>query len=166
MQILSVDMTPLLNGREKELFFDLEWDHIPEIFSGIVPIEPVSVSGTISDRHSYYEMQIAVGVAFEAECSRCLKSLKKTETYRSVRKLAASENEGGEECVIIDGNTVTLNETAEEILFLELPSRVLCDENCKGLCDRCGKNLNEGPCECGKEIDPRWAGLEKFLDET
>jgi uncharacterized protein len=49
---------------------------------------------------------------------------------------------------------------------MEFPSRFLCSDDCKGLCQRCGKNLNEGACNCGKdEIDPRLAPLKKILEE-
>ena len=41
----------------------------------------------------------------------------------------------------------------------------LCSEDCKGLCPTCGKDLNEGPCGCGKEVDPRLAVLAKLLDK-
>ena len=50
-------------------------------------------------------------------------------------------------------------------LVLELPLRYLCKPDCKGLCCRCGKNLNDGPCGCQKEIDPRLAALRQLLDK-
>ena len=54
--------------------------------------------------------------------------------------------------------------TLEDIYFA-LPSKVLCDDDCKGLCSKCGANLNEGPCECKKDIDPRFEALLSLLDE-
>ena len=57
-----------------------------------------------------------------------------------------------------------LDEPVGELLFLELPSRDLCSEDCRGFCPKCGKDLNEGNCDCDtKEIDPRLAVLKKFL---
>jgi uncharacterized protein len=47
-----------------------------------------------------------------------------------------------------------------EELILAVPEYVLCREECRGLCPRCGKDLNEGPCACRPEPDPRWAALE------
>lgn len=53
-----------------------------------------------------------------------------------------------------------------EAVFLEIPIRYLCSEECLGICPVCGRNLNEGPCSCGKEKkDPRWSPLEKLLKE-
>ena len=51
-----------------------------------------------------------------------------------------------------------------DALTLELPLRVLCKEDCKGLCPKCGHNLNEGPCGCDlREEDPRWDALKSLL---
>jgi uncharacterized protein len=50
-------------------------------------------------------------------------------------------------------------------LEMEFPLRFLCKEDCKGLCQRCGKNLNEGECGCEtKEFDPRLAPLKALLE--
>jgi uncharacterized protein len=47
-----------------------------------------------------------------------------------------------------------------DAVTLALPLRPLCREDCKGLCARCGNDLNAGPCDCGgDDIDPRWEAL-------
>ena len=65
----------------------------------------------------------------------------------------------------LDGNWLDLSEVLETAFILGEPAQYLCQEDCKGLCDRCGKNLNDGPCGCGKEIDPRLAVLQQLLDK-
>ena len=53
-----------------------------------------------------------------------------------------------------------------EQLEMEFPVRILCREDCRGLCQRCGKNLNEGECGCDtREIDPRMEPLRKLLEQ-
>ena len=61
-----------------------------------------------------------------------------------------------------DGEAVELEDTLREQLLLAFPIAPLCREACKGLCARCGKDLNEGPCECPPEppADDRWAALK------
>ena len=49
--------------------------------------------------------------------------------------------------------------------ILDMESKFLCREDCKGLCPVCGRNLNLGSCDCGKKIDPRFAVLEQLLDK-
>ena len=59
-----------------------------------------------------------------------------------------------------EGGAVDLDELTREQILLALPSRHLCREDCKGLCQKCGANLNAGDCSCGQgEVDPRWAAL-------
>ena len=58
-----------------------------------------------------------------------------------------------------------LDELVRADLLLELPTKVLCREDCKGLCPKCGKDLNFGPCDCKKEIDPRWQALSDLFPD-
>src|SRR5215213_1677197 len=59
-----------------------------------------------------------------------------------------------------EGDAVDLDELVREQILLALPSRHLCREDCKGLCQKCGANLNDAPCSCEQgEVDPRWAAL-------
>ena len=59
-----------------------------------------------------------------------------------------------------EGDAVDLDELVREQILLALPSRHLCREDCKGLCQKCGADLNAGACSCEQgEVDPRWAAL-------
>jgi uncharacterized protein len=62
-----------------------------------------------------------------------------------------------------EGGAVDLDELVREQILLALPSRHLCREECKGLCQTCGANLNEKECSCEQgEVDPRWAALAEI----
>ncbi len=62
-----------------------------------------------------------------------------------------------------EGDAVDLDELVREQILLALPSRHLCREDCKGLCMKCGANLNTGTCSCVQgEVDPRWAALAEL----
>lgn len=66
---------------------------------------------------------------------------------------------------VFPANAQFLNvfQDAIDALLLAVPAKVLCSETCAGLCPRCGKNLNEGPCSCSDEsIDPRWDVLKNL----
>jgi len=59
------------------------------------------------------------------------------------------------------GNGLELGDVLREQILLAVPLRVLCKEECRGLCPHCGKNLNEGQCSCAEPLeDPRWAALK------
>ena len=58
-----------------------------------------------------------------------------------------------------------LDELLGDVFILDLDTKNLCSEDCKGLCPGCGADLNVEPCRCPKEIDPRLAGLAKFFEQ-
>ena len=62
---------------------------------------------------------------------------------------APEDLEGDEFEVLSESHTIDLVPLVEQALLLELPLVPLCDDDCRGLCPRCGANLNEGPCQCG-----------------
>ena len=65
-----------------------------------------------------------------------------------------------------ENGKLDIDEQLVELLELEFPTRILCREDCKGLCQRCGKDLNEGPCDCPTvEPNPAFAKLLKLFDE-
>ncbi|MGL4606747.1 MAG: YceD family protein [Eubacteriaceae bacterium] len=88
-------------------------------------------------------------------CARCLEPT------------AISCNYEYTETVIIDENALVLDmiPLIEECIYINEPFRVLCDDDCEGLCLKCGKNLNQEQCDCDKigEIDPRLEALSKLL---
>jgi DUF177 domain-containing protein len=58
---------------------------------------------------------------------------------------------------------VDLTPNIREDIILELPQRALCQEDCRGLCPQCGKNLNEGSCQCHpKQENLRWHALDQL----
>ena len=57
-----------------------------------------------------------------------------------------------------------LDDILTTAFVLNMDQKLLCREDCKGLCFRCGKNLNEGPCDCKSEPDSRFAVLQQLLD--
>lgn len=58
---------------------------------------------------------------------------------------------------------IDLNEIAREQILLDVPQQFFCKEDCQGLCQKCGVNLNAEQCDCeDSEIDPRWAALKNL----
>lgn len=78
-------------------------------------------------------------------------------------KLPAREDDEAE-TMIDEHHTLDLSEVLRQDLLLALTPFPLCREDCAGLCPHCGKNLNEGPCDCAADsLDPRWAALQELL---
>ena len=78
---------------------------------------------------------------------------------------AEPDAEDAPELFALESDAVDLDEVLETLFVLDMDSKFLCREDCKGLCAQCGANLNDGPCGCKKPIDPRLAVLEQLLDK-
>jgi uncharacterized protein len=62
-----------------------------------------------------------------------------------------------------DTDKIDLDKDIRDYAILAVPMKKLCSENCKGLCPKCGKNLNDDLCDCIEEIiDPRWEVIQKL----
>ena len=101
-------------------------------------------------------------------CDRCGTAYDREKVMTLEVSLAADvEGEASPEVFVLEGDGIDLDDVLETCFVLDMEQKSLCREDCKGLCPRCGKNLNEGPCSCEKELDPRLAALASLLeDET
>ena len=173
---MKLDLRPLLAG-ERFLAFDFELpltrSEDPSSFLyGVVFPSPMKVKGDITNTAGYMRMKLTLSVDYETACARCLAplsgsfslDLEKTVAPRNL--LADLPEEKLEDFAIIEDGFLDLDEPLYEQLEMEFPIRFLCREDCKGLCPRCGKNLNDGPCGCPeKEPDPRLEPLRKILED-
>ena len=89
--------------------------------------------------------------------------LEKTVATRDV--LGDIDEDRLDDYAIIEDGFLDMDEPLREQIEMEFPVRFLCKEDCKGLCQRCGKDLNHGPCGCDKkEVDPRLEPLRALLE--
>lgn len=130
--------------------------------------EPVLAQGTVRNTAGVLMMEGQVRTTIHGICDRCAGSFDREVTFPIdvvlVTELANEENE--DEWVFpLEGDGADLDDIVRTVFVLNLDSKLLCKEDCKGLCPRCGKNLNDGPCNCQKELDPRFAALKQLLEK-
>ncbi|MBQ4064556.1 MAG: DUF177 domain-containing protein [Clostridia bacterium] len=164
---MRVDMTPILTGRTDKIGFAFDWEGAGDLFPEFCFEKPVHVEGEITERSGCLLLTLGAEVFYKTECARCLKELHRTLTLSLSKNAAVKgtlQDVDDDDYVIIEDSAMELDEPVGELLFLELPSRDLCSEDCRGFCPKCGKDRNEGDCGCDtKEIDPRLAVLKQFL---
>lgn len=100
-------------------------------------------------------------------CARCLKKVAGGISVELCELFVAPGHEvpGEEEAYEVHGFEIDLEPMLRDAVVLALPLKPVCKVDCKGLCARCGKDLNEGPCSCSdEEMDPRWAALSELRD--
>ena len=126
--------------------------------------------GSVTDNSGVIILSAQVEARVHTHCARCGRPVEYDKAtpvdFVLVRSLANGEDEQSDELFLVDSDTVELDDILIPELILDMEMTVLCREDCKGLCPKCGKNLNEGPCGCDlRQIDPRLAVLQKLLDQ-
>ena len=130
--------------------------------------EPVTASGVVRNTAGVLMMTGRVSTCIHGTCDRCAAEFDRDVEFPIqvvlVDELANEENE--DEWVFhLEGDSADLDDIIRTVFVLNMDSKILCRPDCKGLCFRCGKNLNEGPCNCQKELDPRFAALKQLLEK-
>lgn len=151
-------------GGRLDFQFDLDLKELE--FAGRYPVsEPVHVSGCVVNTADVLELELTARTVLDAACDRCGRefSLEKKVPYRCLLAADLANGESDEILLLEDGQ-VDAGELAREAFILAMDTKILCSEDCKGLCTRCGADLNLGPCSCKKEADPRLAVLAKLLE--
>jgi len=121
-------------------------------------LSPIRVIGTVTFGGNQFLLSGSLKARVSMPCSRCLAPVEQEFSAEFAEEYDAREYP--DEDAIMD-----VGEIAAQVWSASIPMRVLCDEQCEGLCPQCGKNLNEGPCDCSEqEIDARLEALRGFLD--
>ena len=130
--------------------------------------ESVEASGMVRNTAGVLVMSGSLHTTIHGVCDRCAADFDSYVEFPLdvvlVTEFSNEENE--DEWVFpLEGDSADLEDIVRTVFVLNLDSKLLCKEDCKGLCCRCGKNLNEGPCNCQKELDPRFAALKQLLEK-
>lgn len=135
------------------------------------PTHGVQVSGRLSSAGSgrfYLSGRIEGELA--TSCRRCLSdvSVPVTEDVQLLFAEAGDDEIDDPDVYMLEprARELDLREAVREQWLLSIPEFALCREDCKGLCPRCGADLNQGPCDCAPEADSRWEALRNLRGAT
>ncbi|MCI8328297.1 MAG: DUF177 domain-containing protein [Oscillibacter sp.] len=161
-----IDVRPILHTPGRRLDFQFELDLSDLEFDGRKPVSrPVAVRGEIRNTADLLELSLTARSTLDAVCDRCGKEfLQEKEAVCRCMLAEELQNEDSDEIVLLEDGRVDAGDLARTAWILGMDSKTLCSEDCKGLCPRCGADLNLGPCSCKKETDPRLAALAKLLE--
>ena len=130
--------------------------------------EAVKAEGQVRNTAGVLVMTGNVTTCIHGVCDRCAADFSRDVDIPLnvvlVTELSNEENE--DEWVFpLEGDSADLEDIVRTVFVLNMDSKLLCKEDCAGICHRCGKNLNDGPCSCQKELDPRFAALKQLLEK-
>ncbi|MGB9819212.1 MAG: YceD family protein [Thermovenabulum sp.] len=174
---LQINISEIKNkvGASLEFEFEEKIDKIEYKKETLRFTEPIKVMGRATNLgKKIYLVEGNIRASLEDNCYRCLEItpvlLDLNFSFRFGENIKSSLeepylDENGNEIFPIIGENIDLDLLIENEIILNYPTKILCSPDCKGICEKCGKNLNEGDCSCKRgAIDPRLSALEKFYN--
>ncbi len=164
---MIIELESIFNTEGLKTTFDYELSLSEIDVSGINPItQPVKVKGFVENTAGIVNLNASVDFVYEAPCDRCATDVKRNFSISMEHSLVVTLESGENDAFLeVPNMRLDLDQLVEEDVNLAIPSKYLCNPDCKGLCSICGKNLNENQCDCKAPVDPRMAVLLQLLDE-
>lgn len=133
--------------------------------SGFPLKKPVCYHVLVSNTASVVTLKLDIDFEYSAPCDRCGTPASESHTVTIEKSLAVSlQRQESDTIIVVPDMQLEVDELVYTEVILNLPGKHLCKEDCKGLCMKCGKNLNEGDCGCDlSEPDPRFEKLRELL---
>ncbi len=164
---MQVDLRQIfeLDGEVLELTHSLDFSQVN--FGTTTFTTPVLITGKIENRSDIVKIRYTAQFTMKYLCDRCLSE--RTQDWKMcfehilVHRLYGDDTD---DYILVEGYMLNLSELVENDVLLGLPTKLLCKDDCKGLCQICGKDLNEGTCSCQREVvNPQFAALKKLFNE-
>ena len=163
---MLLDLKELFAEKIENRSFDYNMDLSGICINGVYPfVSPVAVKGEAKGLDGSVLLNVSVSFDFSIPCDRCTAKVDRHYNYTFSHVLVSSLENNGDSDDLIEVKTgeLDLDSLMREDILLELPTKFLCREDCKGLCPKCGKNLNDGPCSC-KSGDSENTGMNTLKD--
>lgn len=165
---MILDLKSIFASDNSELQIDYKYDMSGVEVSGAFPLRnPVTAKGRVLNRASVVSLELIIRYTYSSVCDRCGEDCEREYNVSVDKLLAASiEGEDSDTIIVVPDLKLDLDGLIYSEVILDLPTKFLCKEDCKGICPDCGKNLNDGECGCNhREIDPRLAKLAELLEK-
>lgn len=166
---MIIDLTNLFKNEEENLEINVNIDDfkVKTAFGSIEFDTPLNIRGTIKNHLGMVMLNYNISGKYKVPCDRCNEITEFIFNKSIEHELVREESDNMDfETLFIENNILDLNETVENDIILNIRSKHLCSEDCKGLCIKCGTNLNKKSCNCDKkDVDPRLSKLMDFFEE-
>jgi len=161
---MLLDLREIIGVPGGKVSFNFEPDMSDAALGSVVCVVQPRAAGDVTNRARVLTFSANVDAICHCVCARCLREF----DYPVHKQITANLTEGGEgenlDGYFLQGDKIDAGEIARTEFILDLEERILCKDDCAGLCENCGADLNTGSCSCKKEIDPRLAVLGQLLD--
>lgn len=169
---MLIDLSEVLSGQQKSLVKNTEME-MKEIrlVQGVFPVKKASSVFLNIERIKKRELMITgmADVTIEIPCDRCLKGVDvdfhlQIQKHVNLDADAEKTDQELDESNFIDGYNLDVDKLLYNEILIGWPMKILCSEDCKGICNVCGQNLNEGDCDCeDTSLDPRMSVIRDLF---
>ena len=165
---MRLDLRDIIHVPDARKEFRYQLDLSQLDFFGRRPIvHPVLVEGGVTNHAGALVLEGTASSPLELVCDRCGRPFTREKTVILDSLLAQElEDEESDEIILLENGELDLTQVVTEAFVLAMDTKNLCSDDCKGLCPKCGADLNQGPCSCRPETDPRWAALSQLLNNA
>lgn len=131
-------------------------------------LKPLHIKGQITNNTKSLELKAKVAGEIEVQCARCRKPMTVPVEFDISEVIMQNSGEDfDEDVLVIDGEEIDLYDVMLNNFLMNVDGKYLCSEDCRGLCPKCGKDLNLGDCSCDNDyIDPRWEKLAEIMKNS
>jgi uncharacterized protein len=163
---LLLDLKSIIETPGGEIGFECELDTSELDFPWVKSfIRPPRAKGGVKNSAGALTLTAVLDADMICLCDRCGTEFTFAKRQEIEAALADTlEDEESPDVFLLAGDFINADEVLRTYFLLEMEPKFLCFEDCAGLCETCGQNLNESPCNCDK-TDPRLASLRQLLDE-
>lgn len=159
-----LELTEILDRPGASAPFSTDVDLTDLVYGTQKPLSRVTAQGAVRNTAGVLVLKGVARVEITGVCDRCAADFSRQEDFPLDAVLSADASDEDDENVFpLEGGCADLEDIVRTTVVLNLDQQLLCRPDCKGLCFRCGKNLNLGPCGCAPEPDPRMAALARLL---
>ncbi len=164
---MLLNVQRIINAPGERMEFQFELDLSDVDFGGLYPAQnPVVVTGEVRNIAGMLLLSFTADTILKSVCDRCLKPFDNLRSVHCEYALAEEvENEDNDDIIVLEDGCVDVGDLARTAFILEMDTKTLCSEDCKGICPGCGVDLNQGSCTCKKQVDPRLAVLAQLLEK-
>ena len=164
---MVINFSDLLSKKNRKKEISLSFELEPFEFEGeeIRAIENVNVEGLGISEKDVILIEASVKTKLKLNCSRCLDTFIYPIDIDIEERFTTNSKSEDDEAVVVMDDVLDITEVVETSIISTLPIKRICKDDCKGLCQECGCNLNLDTCSCNKEdVDIRFEALKGFFD--
>ncbi len=166
--MMKICIAGVARGHDQEFSFETDAGELG------IPVDlcefdgQILVKGTVCTTGDDYRAQGTISCVKKFSCDRCLRPSAVEQVHEFSEDFCTVAERAERESVnYTDGNTIDIRELVRDTLIAAQPLSNLCKPDCQGLCPVCGKDLNEGTCDCDTSaVDPRLAVLQQFKKQV